>query len=167
MKTDLTVAGYIFRKNSLDFKPELLLIKHKKLRLWLPVGGHIKANKNETPPEAMIREAREEVGLDIILLAYTSEYCTLSEVSKCAIPFYSNIHNVGDHDHYCQFYICEAGDQIVKLNKREISYSKWFSKRKLGDAPFVIDNNNLAYLAFKKYEEIKYAMDRKIQTKKP
>jgi 8-oxo-dGTP pyrophosphatase MutT (NUDIX family) len=158
---DLTVAGYIFRINSLDSKPELLLIKHKKLGLWLPVGGHMEGS--EIPEEAMIREAREEVGLDIILLMDSSRHQTINELKKCASPFYSNIHNVGDHNHYCQFYICEAGDQIVRINKREISDSAWFSGRNLGYAGFGIDDNNLAYLAFEKYEEAKNAMDRKIQ----
>jgi len=38
---------------------------HKKLGVWLPVGGHI--NENELPEEATLREAREEAGLDIEL----------------------------------------------------------------------------------------------------
>ena len=43
MKTDLTVAGYILNNN------KTLLIYHKKIGLWLPVGGHIE--ENETPVE--------------------------------------------------------------------------------------------------------------------
>ncbi len=151
MRTDQTVAGYIFRKNSFDFKPELLLIEHRKLGLWLPVGGHI--DGNEIPPEAMIREAREEVGLSIKLLSVPSEYHTLNEVCQYANPLHSNIHKVGDHNHYCQFYICEApGDQIVKANKKEISGSRWISYLNLNS---FVEKNNLAYLAFKRYEEIK------------
>lgn len=39
----------------------VLLIEHKRLGLWLPVGGEIEGS--ETPLEAAAREVREETGL--------------------------------------------------------------------------------------------------------
>jgi len=39
-----------------------LLLKHKKLGMWLPPGGHI--DEGETPDEAALREVREETGLE-------------------------------------------------------------------------------------------------------
>ena len=54
MKTDLVVAGYIIHDD------KVLLIHHKKLNLWLPVGGHIEPG--ETPEDAILREVQEEVG---------------------------------------------------------------------------------------------------------
>jgi 8-oxo-dGTP pyrophosphatase MutT (NUDIX family) len=39
---------------------EILLVRHKRLDLWLPVGGEIEAG--ETPLEAARRELREETG---------------------------------------------------------------------------------------------------------
>lgn len=41
----------------------VLLLKHKRLGLWLQPGGHI--DPGETPWEAALREAREETGLDV------------------------------------------------------------------------------------------------------
>ena len=40
---------------------DVLLIKHKRLGTWLPVGGEIEAG--EAPLEAAARELREETGL--------------------------------------------------------------------------------------------------------
>jgi 8-oxo-dGTP diphosphatase len=41
---------------------EILLIRHKRLGRWLPVGGEIEPG--ETPLEAARRELREETGLE-------------------------------------------------------------------------------------------------------
>jgi len=43
---------------------EVLLIKHKRLGLWVPIGGEVE--KNETPLEAARRETMEETGLRLI-----------------------------------------------------------------------------------------------------
>jgi 8-oxo-dGTP pyrophosphatase MutT (NUDIX family) len=39
----------------------VLVIEHRRLRTWLPIGGELEAG--ETPSEAAVRELREETGL--------------------------------------------------------------------------------------------------------
>jgi len=41
----------------------VILLKHKRLGIWLQPGGHI--DPGETPWDAALRESREETGLDV------------------------------------------------------------------------------------------------------
>jgi 8-oxo-dGTP pyrophosphatase MutT (NUDIX family) len=43
------------------------LHEHDKLEMWLPAGGHI--DRDELPHEAALRETREELGMDVDLVA--------------------------------------------------------------------------------------------------
>lgn len=44
----------------------ILLVDHIKAQLWLPPGGHVEFN--ESPEDAVIREAEEEFGISAIFL---------------------------------------------------------------------------------------------------
>jgi 8-oxo-dGTP pyrophosphatase MutT (NUDIX family) len=59
-KIDFTVAIFVVRDE------KILLIHHRKLDQWLPLGGHIELD--EDPEQAALREAKEESGLDVELL---------------------------------------------------------------------------------------------------
>lgn len=50
----LTVSVYVVHQD------KVLLHRHKKYNMILPLGGHIE--NNELPEEACIREAKEESG---------------------------------------------------------------------------------------------------------
>lgn len=63
-KIDMTVLAYIEKDNSY-----LMLLRNKKkhdinANKWIGVGGHLE--KEETPEDALIREIKEETGLDVI-----------------------------------------------------------------------------------------------------
>jgi ADP-ribose pyrophosphatase YjhB (NUDIX family) len=150
MKTDLTVAGYILNNN------KTLLIYHKKIGLWLPVGGHIE--ENETPDEALTREIKQEVGLDIKILN-VSDIPQKGNIKKqLAVPFYANVHSVGDHDHCCLFYLCESKSLEVKLKRDEVTESGWFSREQLHQDKIPIEVRNIGILGFEKYEELENAV---------
>ncbi len=141
MKTDLTVAGYIFNGD------KVLLIHHAKLDLWLPVGGHI--DPNETPDMALVREIKEEVNLDVSILGKSN----VSEVGNvrrnCALPFHTNVHSVGDHDHYGLFYVCDVVDASALKHNHELKGVGWFSLSDLEDSRIPSDVREIAREAFR------------------
>ena len=56
-KIDFTVAIFVVQKG------KVLLIHHRKLDKWLPLGGHIELE--EDPEIAALREAKEECGFEV------------------------------------------------------------------------------------------------------
>ena len=145
MKTDLVVAGYIINED------KILLIHHKKLDLWLPVGGHIE--ENETPDDALLREIKEEVGLDVEILGKSELPVTGATKRALAIPFDVNVHNVGDHDHCALFYICKAlNPENLKINK-ELKDFEWFTKDDLDKKHVTAEIKNQCLKAFEVYNK--------------
>jgi ADP-ribose pyrophosphatase YjhB (NUDIX family) len=58
---DFTVEAFVVHHN------RVLLIYHKQLQKWLPLGGHIELN--EDPEQALVREITEESGLEVEILS--------------------------------------------------------------------------------------------------
>ncbi|MBU0459968.1 MAG: NUDIX domain-containing protein [Nanoarchaeota archaeon] len=144
MKIDLVVAGYIIHQN------KVLLIHHRKLDLWLPVGGHI--DENESPDQALLREIMEEVGVDVKILNYGDLPLGGNVKENMAIPFYTNVHSVGDHDHYCLFYLCKAiNPEQLKIND-EVKAYRWFTKEELNEDHILADVRNLCLKAFELFD---------------
>lgn len=96
----------------------VLLVYHKKLGVWLYPGGHIE--KNENPDEALIREVKEETGLDIEIISNKDD--TLSDkkrdISSLHIPYAILCELVGDHYHNDLIYLCE----IKNKSKKQLKY---------------------------------------------
>jgi len=141
MKTDLVVAGYLIHDN------KVLLVHHKKLDKWLPPGGHI--HENETPNEAIKREFKEELNLDVEILNRNDIPREGNITEQLAVPFYVNVHNVGDHEHCCFFYLCKPKNpESLKLNKSELKDFKWFPPKQLDQDHIPADVRNIAKKAF-------------------
>src|SRR3989344_931787 len=121
---DITVAGCIINSG------KLLLIHHQKLDKWLPVGGHI--DENETPDDALLREVKEEVGLDIEFVHYPSP--RRGNQNQFALPFYVNKHHITeDHLHYNLFYLCSSKRTEIKIAEKELKGYRWVEEKDLRD----------------------------------
>lgn len=64
MLKHFTATAYIVSKINNEYR--VLLHKHKKLNIWIGIGGHVE--KDENPLECVLREVREETNLEIRLL---------------------------------------------------------------------------------------------------
>jgi 8-oxo-dGTP pyrophosphatase MutT (NUDIX family) len=95
-RIDFTVAIFVVHN------ARVLLIHHRKLDKWLPLGGHIELD--EDPEQAALREAREESGLDVELIgerAPTTEPGTRALIT----PRFLDIHRINDtHEHIGMIY---------------------------------------------------------------
>lgn len=65
MLKHFTATAYIVSKFNNQYK--VLLHKHKKLNIWIGIGGHVE--KDENPQETVLREVREETNLNIKLIS--------------------------------------------------------------------------------------------------
>lgn len=130
---------------------KVLLIHHKKLNLWLPVGGHI--DKDETPDDALLREIKEEVGLNVEIIGKSPVPLIGNAKKNLALPIHTNVHSVGDHDHYCLFYVCKLLDTAnVEIKKDELLNFHWFTKEELMQERVPLDVRHIALHAFEIYE---------------
>ena len=90
-KIDFTVAIFVVHDQ------KILLIHHRKLDKWLPLGGHIELDEN--PEQAALREAREESGLDVELLGERPPTTSPGTRARIA-PRFLDIHRISDtHEH--------------------------------------------------------------------
>lgn len=116
-----------------------LLIHHKKFNKWLPPGGHI--DPNETPDEAVLREIREEVGLEVELVHQENIWINKPHAKSFPRPFLCMLQevpafkDVAAHQHMDMIYVARpkrgnnGGMEI--LNKDELHDMRWFSKEDL------------------------------------
>jgi len=147
MKVHLTVQRYIFSED------KLLLIPHAKCGVWLPVGGHVE--EDETCDQAMKREAKEETNLNIKFLQKKELSIVGTTKENLAMPFYVNVHSVGDHNHYGPFYICRAlNPEELNINK-ELNKFKWFIKEEFNTGDVPEDVKLSGKLVFEEYEKNK------------
>jgi ADP-ribose pyrophosphatase YjhB (NUDIX family) len=130
MKTDnkikhFTSSALIIRGN------KILLVYHRKLDVWLYPGGHIEADEN--PDEALVREVKEETGLDIKIIS--DRNVTFSDkkmkVSCLHNPCVVLCELVGDHYHNDLVYLCKVTGGKLKLDHDEANEIGFFDAKEI------------------------------------
>ncbi|MFM1770260.1 MAG: hypothetical protein RJA22_2789 [Verrucomicrobiota bacterium] len=122
-KIDFTVAIFVVHDG------RVLLIHHRKLDKWLPLGGHIELD--EDPEQAALREAREESGLDVELIGErppTTEPGTRALIG----PRFLDIHRISDtHEHIGMIYWARPRQGNVTLADGEHHDIRWCTAAEL------------------------------------
>ena len=106
LQRHFTATGFVVYGDS------VLLHWHKKVLEWLPPGGHIEPN--EDPVQAVIREVKEETGLDVEI--YGAPYLKQNQSYPMEIitPRHILIEDINDpveglHQHIDMIYYCRPG----------------------------------------------------------
>lgn len=122
-KIDFTVSIFVVKAG------KVLLVLHRNLKQWLPLGGHIELD--EDPEQAALREAREESGLEIELLGErppTTEPGTRALIG----PRFLDIHRISDtHEHIGMIYWARPKAGTVTLAPAEHHDIRWCSSVEL------------------------------------
>src|SRR5262245_2879594 len=122
-KIDFTVAVFIVEDG------KVLLVHHRKLNKWLPIGGHIELH--EDPEQAALREAQEESGLEIELIGErppTTEPGTRALIA----PRFLDIHRITEsHEHIGLIYWARPRNGNMTLAQEEHHHIGWRSSEEL------------------------------------
>jgi len=122
-KIDFTVAIFVVEDS------RVLLIHHRQLDKWLPLGGHIELD--EDPEMAALREAREESGLEVELIG---ERPPITEPGTRALiaPRFLDIHRINKtHEHIGLIYWARPVSGAIALSANEHHDIRWCSAAEL------------------------------------
>ena len=108
-----TATGFVISEN------HLALHWHPKVKAWLPPGGHIEAN--EDPVQAVLREIKEESGLDAEIIP-TGSKLDLDYPKSIMPPFTIMIEDINDpiqgyHQHIDMIYFCKSITKLPSMKK--------------------------------------------------
>jgi len=143
-------SGYLVKDD------KVLLVHHKKFSKWTPPGGHIE--EDETPDQALVREWKEELDLNIdILPAHESAFAGDTNATPIPMPFHIDLEREGfDVPHLGYFFYVRllGDDQNVKVLETELYEFGWFSKEDLVALPTFEQVRALAEHAIDHYPKI-------------
>ena len=147
-KIDFTVAIFVVHEG------RVLLVHHRKLNKWLPLGGHIELD--EDPEQAARREAQEESGFEVELLG---ERPPTTEPGTRALlaPRFLDIHRISDtHEHIGMIYFARPKAGALALAAEEHHDIRWVSSAEL-DALQPTMSNAVKWYCRKAIEEVAVA----------
>jgi ADP-ribose pyrophosphatase YjhB (NUDIX family) len=157
---------------ALVHKEKIMLVKHKKMSVWLLPGGHV--NENELPHTTAEREFWEETGIRVKAI---SGYQNIEGVESeyLPIPILVNLHWISEENyrgrkksdqpnrrrisnkfpkgceqHYSFVYLVELeGNNIkYKQNVEETDGIGWFTKNEIDDLETTDDIKNEIRMVF-------------------
>ncbi|GAA3494623.1 NUDIX hydrolase [Streptomyces prasinosporus] len=109
-----------------DTRGQLLLVAHRKAGLWLPTGGHVEPG--EDPWATVVRECREELGIDAVASPITGERPLFLTVTRTR--------GQGAHTDVSLWYLLEADARTVtSYDRDEFEAVRWLTDEQVLDEP--------------------------------
>lgn len=122
-RIDFTVAIFVVHAD------KVLVIHHRALDRWLPLGGHIELD--EDPEAAALREALEESGLEVELLGERPP-TTGPGTRALLAPRFLDIHRISaTHEHIGMIYWARPKHGTLTLAESEHHDIRWCSTAEL------------------------------------
>lgn len=127
MDRHFTVSVYVVHND------KVLLHKHKKAKILLPVGGHI--DLNELPEEAAIRETLEEAGIVVELYDLDKlKYENISTERERILvnPMHTVLGEIEKgHEHIDFVFYAKSMSEELKPGENESNCLAWYSESEL------------------------------------
>lgn len=129
LESHYTATGFVLNQAG----DRVLFIFHKKLRIWLPPGGHV--NEGEMPHLTVVREVLEETGIHAQIIDPLGNLNLPLDCSEIQIPapfavFHEKIPAHGDkqaHLHYDFLYKMRALNENLAHDVSEVEAAYWFT----------------------------------------
>lgn len=136
-KIDFTASAYVVHGN------KVLLRKHDKYKIWCGPGGHIEPD--EDPNQAVIREVKEEVGLNATLVGSVQVFPN-NELDLIPPRFLNRHHTDPTHEHVDMIYFATTTSNAITGSEHEHSDEiRWFTKEDLMDPAVEIPERTRHY----------------------
>lgn len=136
---------------------KVLLLKHKKLGVWLYPGGHVDAD--EIPTETAVRETLEETGYEIELLKNIKgklmESAIANQLAQPLLILYEYVpyKDKEPHMHFDIVYLGRVKGKRQEPHEGESKEIRWFSEKEI-DGLDTYENAKFAlHKAFDAYAE--------------
>ncbi|HEY9840213.1 MAG TPA: NUDIX domain-containing protein [Candidatus Obscuribacterales bacterium] len=144
-QNDIVVDICVVRRRSETF--EALLRVHDKYKRWLLPGGHVELD--ETPPEAALRECKEEVGLDIVLFGRDAYHNDSPGYRHLRPPEFMNRHPINEnHGHISLVYFgFTEQTETIDEGREQSGGLAWLSLEELEATVLEIDETIRHYLS--------------------